>query len=255
VREVAVATNGRDAFVAWHRRGAVEGVFVGASGRVGAVQRLGSARAARELSLDVSGRRRVIAGWVDGRRIVTAVRTSAGFQPARTLETHRAGATIGAAGIRVALTGAGRFLAVWQGETAVRAAGLANADGTFATPQDVAPLPTDPRDLGIGLHDLDVGLGSAALISIVTADGTVAAAVRLTNGSRFEPLETVAGPKLRPPVGLASVGGLKTLTTSITGLDAAFDESGPELGAGRWVLGWAAAADEGAYIATREADR
>lgn len=254
VREVTVATNGRDAFVAWHRRGAVEGAFVYASGRVGAVQRLGSARAARELSVDVSGRRRVIAGWVDGNRIVTAVRSSAGFQPARTLETHRAGATIGGAGIRVAMTDGG-FLAVWQGATAVRAAGLANADGTFATPQDLAPLPAELRDLGVGLHDLDVGFGNAALVSLVTAEGAVAAAVRLVNGSRFGPLEIVAGPSLRPPVGLPSVGGLKTLTTSITGLDAAFDGSLPALGASRWVLGWAAAADEGAYVATREADR
>lgn len=254
VREVAVATNGRDAFVAWHRRGAVEGVFVYASGRVGAVRRLGSARAARELSLDVSGRRRVIAGWVDGNRIVTAVRSSAGFQPARTLETHRAGATISGAGIRVAMTDGG-FLAVWQGATAVRAAGLADADGTFATPQDLAPLPAELRDLGVGLQDLDVGFGNAALVSIVTAEGAVAAAVRLVHGSRFGPPEIVAGPNLRPPVGLPSVGGLKTLTTGITGLDAAFDESRPAPGASRWVLGWAAADDEGAYVATREADR
>jgi hypothetical protein len=255
VREVAVATNGSDAFVAWHRRGAVEGAFVYASGRVGAVQRLGSARAARELSLDVSGRRRIIAGWVDGNQIVAAVRSSAGFQPARTLETHRVGATIGGAGIRVALTGTGRFLAVWQGATAVRAAGLAKADGTFATPQDLAPLPAEPGDLGIGLHDLDVGQGNAALASIVTAEGAVAAAVRLVNASRFGPLEIVADPSLRPPVGLPSVGGLKTLTTSTTGLDAASDESLPALGVSRWVLGWAAAANEGAYVATRDAER
>jgi len=191
---------------------------------------------------------------VDGPRIVTAVRSSAGFQPARTLETHRAGAIIGGAGIRVATT-VGGFLAAWQGATAVRAAGLANADGTFATPQDLAPLPSEPRDLGIGLHDLDIGYGRAALVSIVTADGAVAAAARLVHDRRFAPLEVVAGPSLRPPVGVGSVGGLKTLTTAITGLDAAFDGSGQGLGVSRWVLGWAAGADEGAYVATRDTDR
>lgn len=154
----------------------------------------------------------------------------------------------------MALTGAGRHLAVWQGRTAVRAAGLADAEGRFGTPQDLAPLPEAGPDLGVGLHDLELGLGQAALVSIVAADGTVAAAARPTLGGRFGSLETVAGPELRPPVGLPATGGLKGLTTGLARLDAAFAVGDPRTGNGRWLLGWAAGADAGAYVATRPVD-